>query len=261
MNNLTCITKVENVILVNRNFQSKTNFTFRNNLEWHELIFHFHGTATVCFGKETFHTKAPTIRYLPKVNTEKYTVSIEKGHEECIDIFFLCDPPLAPNAFIIQPIKNEKIGFLFKKLFLLWCKKENGYYHESLSLVYKILAELQRQNYLSNEQFQKIEPAINYIDENFNKEAIPSEKLVSLCHISYSYIKRLFVLKYNLTPNKYILHLKMNYACDLLQTGLYSITQTAQMVGYDDVYFFSHQFKKHFGISPSKFKTNYNRGD
>ena len=85
------------------------------------------------------------------------------------------------------------------------------------------------------------------------------------CHIqrrlhrrlSYTYIKRLFALTFNISPKKYIISLKMNYACDLLKHGEYSITHIAEACGYDDIYVFSHQFKKYFGVSPSRYIKKY----
>ena len=71
------------------------------------------------------------------------------------------------------------------------------------------------------------------------------------------YIKKLFDLKFNISPKKYILSLKMNYACDLLRHGEYSISQIAEMCGYNDLYTFSHQFKITLGISPSAFIKKY----
>ena len=99
--------------------------------------------------------------------------------------------------------------------------------------------------------------AVDYIEKNFLSETISSKKLSELCGISYSYIKKIFNLKYKTSPKKFCLLLKMNYACDLLSSGKYNISQTAEMCGYQDVYFFSHQFKLHVGVSPANFIKNY----
>ena len=107
-------------------------------------------------------------------------------------------------------------------------------------------------------QFQKIKPAIEYIHNNFlSNEKITAEKLTQLCGISYAYIKRIFSLKYKLSPKRYILQLKMNYACDLLRYTEHTVSQVAELCGYNDVYTFSHQFKVEFGSSPINFQKKY----
>jgi len=54
-------------------------------------------------------------------------------------------------------------------------------------------------------------------------------------------------------PKRYAISLKINLACDLLSSEMYSVSQVAEMSGYDDIYFFSRQFKEYIGISPTEF--------
>ena len=38
--------------------------------------------------------------------------------------------------------------------------------------------------------------------------------------------------------------------------GEYSVSETAKMSGFEDLYFFSRQFKEYVGMSPIKYKNN-----
>jgi YesN/AraC family two-component response regulator len=58
-------------------------------------------------------------------------------------------------------------------------------------------------------------------------------------------------------PKRYIIQMKINHAAELLRFGEYKISDVALMSGYSDVYFFSRQFKKYMGISPSDFVKKY----
>lgn len=257
MNNDLIIYGINKIVFVGENEYNEVRTTFKSkNLKSHELIYNFIGEATVYFNNQIFITKPNQIRYLPKGECTKYIVD-RKTKGECIDIFFTSNVPLDENAFVV-PIKNEKISQLFKKIFSVWVQKDEGYYLECLSILYKILSEMQKTTYLADKQFEKIKPAVEYIENNFlNKETISSQKLVSLCNISYSYIKRLFNLKYMISPKRYILQLKMKYACKLLQHGEYSVSEIADICGYSDIYTFSHQFKREFGLSPIGFTKKY----
>jgi AraC-like DNA-binding protein len=257
MNERFIITNINRIILVGQNEYTEKTTQFPTKYFYHhELIYHFSGEFTVNFNEKILKTYPNTIRYLPSGPCEKYIVD-RQTRGECIDIFFTSNIPLADSAFVI-PVKNEKIANLFKKIFSLWVAKDDEYYLECVSLLYKIIAEMKKTNYLPDAQFQKIKPAIDYIHNNFlSEETITAERLTQLCGISYSYIKKLFDLKFNISPKKYILSLKMNYACDLLRHGEYSISQIAEMCGYNDLYTFSHQFKITLGISPSAFIKKY----
>ena len=151
---------------------------------------------------------------------------------------------------------KEYIGSLFKKLFSVWTSKGEGYYFESLSLVYKILANLQKTNYLPIDQYSLIEPAINEIEKNFLYKNLTSEYLASVCGISETRLARIFKKKFGLPIKKYIIQKKMNYACELLRLNIYSVAQIADMCNFSDVYFFSKQFKVHTGTTPTEYIKN-----
>ena len=257
MDDKLIIYNINRVVFVGKNEYNEKKITFHSKeLLHHELIYHFSGETIVCFNNETLSTRPNTIRYLPMGRCEKYTVDrIDRG--ECIDIAFASNMPLSEKAFVTG-VQNEKISMLFKKIFSVWIQKNEGYYLECISILYKILSEMQKTHYLPNSQFKKIQPAVDYIQNNFlNHESITSQKLVSLCGISYSYIKRIFFLKYRVLPKRYVIQLKMNYASDLLRHGEHSISQIATLCGYDEIYSFSRQFKNEFGLSPTEFIKKY----
>ena len=114
-------------------------------------------------------------------------------------------------------------------------------------MLYKIFAELEKKNYIPESKFNKIKPALEYIEENFLSRNISCEFLAELCSISYSYLVRLFNEKYGVSPKRYIIQLKINYASDLLKSGQYSVSEVAEMSGFEDLYFFSRQFKEYIG--------------
>ncbi|MBQ8232699.1 MAG: helix-turn-helix domain-containing protein [Lachnospiraceae bacterium] len=51
--------------------------------------------------------------------------------------------------------------------------------------------------------------------------------------------------------SKYINNLKISRAKELLSSGMYTVTQAAEMSGYTDVSHFSREFKKATGAAPS----------
>lgn len=248
---------IDRIVFVGKDeYKEKVTSFNSKKLYTHELIYNFSGKGVVYFNDQVFSTCADTLRYLPQGDLKKYVVDREE-RGECIDICFLSNIPLSEKAFVIDA-KNEKIAMLFKKIFSVWVQKDEGYYYECVSLLYKILAEMQKKSYIPDRQFDKIKPAVEYIQNNFlNKEMITAEKLAEICGISYSYIKRIFALKYKISPKRYILQLKMNYACDLLSHGEHTVSKIAEICGYNDVYTFSHQFKTEFGFSPTDFIKKY----
>ena len=55
------------------------------------------------------------------------------------------------------------------------------------------------------------------------------------------------------TPNEYMRILRMKRAMELLQEGIYNVSEIAYKVGMNDPLYFSKCFKSHFGAPPSAY--------
>lgn len=54
--------------------------------------------------------------------------------------------------------------------------------------------------------------------------------------------------------HQYVIHQKLEPCLQIMATSNKSITEIARDLGYSDVYYFSRQFTKIFGVSPSKYR-------
>lgn len=256
MNKGFIITEIKHIILVGKDEYKENKTVFGDDLPYNELILHLSGISEVKFNGKTFTCEKNTVRFLPKGKVDEYMVEREEVGE-CIDIFFETDTTLSSEAFTMKLNNNSNIETLFRKIFSVWVAKNDGFYFECMSLLYKIFAELQKDNYIPKKQYDVIKPAIEYIEENFLDGKISMELLAEKCGISGSYLKKLFIKKFSVPPVKYMIQLRINHACDLLRSGRYSVGQTAEICGYSNTYFFSRQFKSYTGITPVDFKNKY----
>lgn len=94
----------------------------------------------------------------------------------------------------------------------------------------------------------------NYLDEHFT-ETTPLDKLAEIARISRSHLCHQFREHFETTISSYIIRRRMSVAQRLLFDLDLKPGEIAKEVGYSDIYQFSKQFKKSFGVSP----TNYRR--
>lgn len=256
MDNSFIITDIQRVIFIGKDEYTEKELYFTSNLDCNELILHLSGNVTIAFNGKILKCAENTIRLLPKGKNEEYKVyNDERG--ACIDVYFNSDRPISAEAFAVNLKNSSKAKNLFKKIFSVWVAKNEGYYFESIGLLYEIFAEMQRKNYISNEQNGIIMPAVKYIEENFLNEKISVAALAEQCGISESYLKKLFIKKYSVPPVKYIIQMKINYACDLLLSKKYTVTQIADFCGYTNIHFFYRQFKEYVGVTPLEFQNKH----
>jgi AraC-like DNA-binding protein len=73
---------------------------------------------------------------------------------------------------------------------------------------------------------------------------------------SVDHFSRIFAQVVGSRPQQFIIARRLTRACELLaQTGL-TITQIAETLGYADVFFFSRQFRRHVGLTPSRYRAS-----
>lgn len=256
MNQNFIITKVLCVVMVGKDAYPENYASFSPDMYCNELIFHFSGQTTVHFDDLVLETKANTIRFLPKGKASDYEVFIHEP-DECIYVNFETDVPVSEKAFVFDASKNYNLAPLFRKLFTRWMAQDEGSYFECISILYKILAEMQKKNYSYNNHLKILKPAVDAILQGFLNTSFTIGGLAEMCNISESYFKRLFEKNYGIPPKKYIIRLKINHACNLLLQRRYTVTQIAEICNFSDVCFFSRQFKKYVGMTPSEFAKKY----
>ena len=99
----------------------------------------------------------------------------------------------------------------------------------------------------------RLAPALRYMLEHLT-EKVDCGKLASLCYLSTAQFYNLFREAYHSAPLEYRSELLANKAAYLLKTGSFSVTEIAEMLGFESVSYFSRFFKKHRGLSPARYQ-------
>lgn len=105
---------------------------------------------------------------------------------------------------------------------------------------------------LSQKELQ-VRKIIDYINNNYTLPDISIKKIADHFYFNPAYLTRIFKMYVSVSPMKYIIDLRMRKAVELLQKNNFSISQIAYALGYKNQFYFSKEFKRHFGVQPSKY--------
>lgn len=97
-----------------------------------------------------------------------------------------------------------------------------------------------------------IAPAVELIRANF-RQRIRVEQLAKAVHLSPRQLHRKFIESFGLSPQAFVMKLRIQAACEAMQSGR-QIADTARELGFYDQSVFTHHFQKHMGLTPMRYQ-------
>lgn len=175
---------------------------------------------------------------------------IEKG--TAFSVHFSTYEPISTDTFFLKIGSHGEIIRLLEVI-------ESGFMSQNnelmlMSRFYKLCSLI---NTLYEKTFmpkdKRILNAGEYISAHF-KDADCLDAAAKICGLSRRRFNDLFKNCFYITPNRYIINLKIGYAKGLLKSGYICVSQAAALCGFSDIYYFSKVFKAETGVSPSEYK-------
>ena len=210
------------------------------------------GKTVIRSGSTTLCSTPDTLTFIPSGCS--YTTEIPEGGETYLMHFYT-----SPEGGDFSPIPlcvRPPFPLSFYNLF------ENAISHFSsegcdlfcMSTAYELLNE-------ASAAFFRTRPAPprrmlrckEYLDENVCDTALRVGDLAEMCGVSEVYFRAEFKKFYGASPLEYIKKRRIEIACQLLSTGLYNVTQVAERAGFESISYFSAEFRRLTGTTPSQY--------
>jgi len=99
-------------------------------------------------------------------------------------------------------------------------------------------------------------PIMNLIDRirESPQEEWSVNRMCQLVGLSKNQLNLRFKQAAGVSPNVFLIQTRIGNACELLAYSDLTVEAVADSIGYRDIYFFSRQFKKRMGVSPSVYR-------
>ena len=240
---------VEKIVLACLVEAGKGN-NIHTNRASHGIAVFLDGDMTIHFDCKKVKVTKNTIVYFPKGSN--YIIKKKKDADcYCINFQLADDTVFEPFAFKIKNINNYMESFKQSKK--AWSKKDPGHPAKVKAELYQIIYNMQTEYRIPYGNASVIQPALDYIHSNYDKETISVSYLAELCQISTVHLRNTFVKRFAVPPIQYINHLRLSRAKELLDSQMYAVSETCFLSGYKDESYFSRAFKRHFGMPPSEY--------
>lgn len=171
------------------------------------------------------------------------------GNEKFLDVFF-SRPKGKGNLIVLSEEKSRKLIDVCERLL-----DENLTDAEKYMNFFTVIALISGENAVSESDIMPsdIKLALKYISENLS-ENISAADLSNSAHVSVNTLERHFLQVCGMSPSVYIRNRRLANAAKMLKGGA-SVTEAAYGSGFAGTSHFISLFKKRFGVTPLKYKT------
>ncbi|MDR0381802.1 MAG: response regulator [Oscillospiraceae bacterium] len=101
-----------------------------------------------------------------------------------------------------------------------------------------------------------VDKACAYLLEHYPENDLSSDGVCTVLNLRPAYFSTIFKRETGLNFVAFLTKLRMEKALEYLDTTSLKTYEIADKVGYADANYFSYVFKKHYGVSPSKYRTD-----
>lgn len=199
-------------------------------------------------------------------------MSSEEELDKCIDFYIensrLDSPSLQEYHFFLMDLVTNMHKFLLANQVdtgLIFPKEEDVYQKVqqfSLAELSQWMKEICKkmqiiiQEMRSDKTKSFVKKAVEHVHSHYMDKDLTVEALSQELHVSAAYFSTVFKRETGKSFINYLTDYRMEKALRLLMEEEEKTYIIAEAVGYSDPNYFSYAFKKKFGMSPSKYKSN-----
>ncbi|OLP62211.1 AraC family transcriptional regulator [Xaviernesmea oryzae] len=105
------------------------------------------------------------------------------------------------------------------------------------------------------QEYRAMQHVIKHILDNLDR-ALPVDELAAVSGLSRAHFSRVFAASEGMPPAEFVLAKRLQKATKLLTKAAdLSVKDISALCGFDDPNYFAKVFRKHFGASPTEFRT------
>lgn len=211
-------------------------------------------------GKEYPVTPGCVVQRMPGKPHHSY---INHG-EDWLEFYFCAGARVFQTLVDLNLVTDEPVFFVgesmdvFRRLVdyhALFEKTDNARSPELLIEFQKLLCYLN--SCAVDSDTDRFAQTVGAVLEKNYRVGIPLENIAAACGMGYETLRKQFRRVFGCSLEQYRIQLRMNAAKSMMLDRDLSLKEIAAELGYCDTYAFCKQFKQQVGISPGKFKADW----
>lgn len=222
--------------------------------ECYELVYYLQGKGTTTIGSMNYPFNSHTFAFIPPRRLH------DENHAADADVLFVgfqCDnSEMTFMGGVYEDDKERTFEHLMRRMNAEFMNRGEGY-SRLLNLMASEIAPLLLRTYGRGRAPQanadRIQYVRNYMDEHY-RQKLSIEALASMSGYSYDRFRHLFRERYGVSPIRYLLLKRLDYAKSLLLHSQLHISEVSAKSGFTNDAQFCNIFKRETGVTPRTFR-------
>ncbi len=245
---------MENLKIISSLHQASKPHSKIVNRTSHGFLMRLSGKMRYDFEDKSIVINPGEMFFIPKGLTYEYTtLSDEQSLYTSINFEADIENPEVKMYSLDNFYEAEYMASNFSELWKFGTPADK---YKCLSMFYDLVsyvANIEHSSYSDKHKYHIIDPAVEYLKKHIYDCNLKTDRLHSLCGISDTYFRKIFISRFRTNPQNYIISKRISHAKSIIDSGDYeTIKEVAYMVGYSDPLYFGKAFKKIYGVNPSE---------
>ena len=105
---------------------------------------------------------------------------------------------------------------------------------------------------VSSPQHELVSRTIALLNNTFHDATMTVNLMAKMLNVAPKYLSTVFHRLTGVTPRQKLIRIRLERAFRLLKTGKFTVKEVAVFTGWQNQFYFSNSFRRHYGMAPSK---------
>lgn len=240
-----------NITFLNRH-NTESNVFKRHSHNCYEIVYFLKGEGRTEIGNQSYEITPNSFVLIPP-DTEHVECITGYGEILFIGFDFVCEFFDLKQGVYFTGGKNICLDFF--KIFEEYKNQSFGFLAAANSLLELIIINLMRDTLDVGKKCKNLDHIKNYIEQHTDQK-INFKELAAVSGYSEDYFRHIFKQRFGVSPQKYMINVRLEKACNMLLETELTCTEIAYECGFSNSAQFSAMFKERYKFAPKDFKNN-----
>lgn len=230
---------------------TESNEFRQHSHDCYEIVYFLSGSGKTIIGDKSYQVSEHTCCI---VAPHSRHIECMDGYGEIMFIGFEHDSSALELEEGVYRSHDRSWFTLLQRIFEEYREQTTGYELAAQSLLSLLLVSAVRGTSTENKSCKDLDYIRTYIEQHSDQK-INFRELSVLSGYSYDYFRHTFRKKFHVSPQEYLIDIRLQNAMKLLKSTDYSCTEIAYQCGFSNASQLSSMFCKKFGYPPTAART------